>query len=58
MLLTPVEKMVDSSFRMGVRSIGKRKTLMEVIFLEDLKEIVVAYRDRFTHFSTWACIRR
>jgi hypothetical protein len=37
---------------------NKRKAFMEVIFLETLKDIVVASLDYFTHFSPGTRIRR
>jgi hypothetical protein len=44
----------------GVKYAGrnKRKLFMEVIFLEILKDIVVAFLDYFIHFSPGTRIRR
>ena len=60
LIFISIKKVVDGSSMGGIKYVcrNKRKAFMEVIFIETLKDIVVAFWDYFTHFSAGTRIRR
>jgi hypothetical protein len=59
-IFSSIKEVVDWSSMGGVKYVrrNKRKAFMEVIFLETLKDIMVAFLDYFAHFSAGTRIRR